>query len=139
MFLPQVPHTYSADGCLRFGDSIMLGHMETSTVLACDPFVDNIPGKGGAQFLLIKSSIVFHFLTFRVFPLDAMLAFRVAASVNAGEPVAQNTYILTRPPKSLKNAIDDDDVNRLHLHLLTHTIIVFIFRRYNSLLFSRYN
>ncbi|GMI00940.1 hypothetical protein TrVE_jg7309 [Triparma verrucosa] len=33
-----VPHSFSEDGCLRYGDSIVIAHKETGGSLACDPF-----------------------------------------------------------------------------------------------------
>ena len=33
-----VPHTFSEDGFLRFGDSVVIAHKETGGSLACDPF-----------------------------------------------------------------------------------------------------
>ena len=79
--LTKVPLTYSPDGALKFGDSIMLGNLSSGSVLVCDPFIDNIPGMG---------------------------IFKVAAAAEANEPVARNTYTIMRPPKYLKNFADDD-------------------------------
>ena len=33
-----VPHTFSEDGFLRYGDSVVIAHKETGGSLACDPF-----------------------------------------------------------------------------------------------------
>jgi hypothetical protein len=33
-----VPHTYSEDGLIKYGDSIVLAHKQTGGSLACDPF-----------------------------------------------------------------------------------------------------
>ena len=33
-----VPHSFSSDGCIRFGDSIMLSNVQTEKILCCDPF-----------------------------------------------------------------------------------------------------
>lgn len=78
----QVPLVFTEDGSLRFGDTVMFGNLQTSSVLVCDPFSDNIPGMG---------------------------MFRVACAADANEPVARNSFIITRPPSKLKNFADDEE------------------------------
>ena len=34
----MVPHSFSTDGYLRFGDAIMLSHVDTERILSCDPY-----------------------------------------------------------------------------------------------------
>lgn len=78
----QVPLVYAGDGSLRFGDSVMFGNLQSSSVLVCDPFSDNIPGMG---------------------------MFRVSCAAEANEPVARNTFTICRPPSKLKNFTDDEE------------------------------
>jgi len=34
----QVPHTFSEDGSLRYGDAVVIAHKQTCGSVACDPF-----------------------------------------------------------------------------------------------------
>ena len=60
----------------------MFGNLQSSSVLVCDPFSDNIPGMG---------------------------MFRVSCAADANEPVARNTFTICRPPSKLKNFTDDEE------------------------------
>lgn len=35
--VPQVPHSFSPDGCVRFGDTIILAHGDSASAVACSP------------------------------------------------------------------------------------------------------
>jgi hypothetical protein len=77
----SVPHSFSVDGMLKFGDSIMLAHMDTSYVLACDPYEDQDIGK--SRFLVSSS--------------------------NQSMPVARNVFTIVRPTQNQMNLSDDPD------------------------------
>lgn len=77
----KAPITYSSDGVIRFGDSIMLKHDMTGAILACDIFSPIEPG------------------------VDQYL---VSGSLGSIEPIARNTYRILRPPHHLKGIEDDD-------------------------------
>jgi Ca2+-binding EF-hand superfamily protein len=49
-----VPHTYSYDGIIRFGDTVILQHDQTGSILACDPF-DEIAA--GQQKFLVSTVV----------------------------------------------------------------------------------
>jgi Ca2+-binding EF-hand superfamily protein len=76
-----VPHTFSTDGMVRFGDAMMLANCDTGNVLACDPFEDQDIG---------------------------MSRFLVSTSLDSA-PMARNVFTVTRPPASLVNLGDDPD------------------------------
>jgi len=75
----QVPHSYSDDGFLRYGDTIILQHDQTSSTLACDPFDEIFPGTN---------------------------KFHVTASPEIS-PIARNTFRILRPPAYLQNPEED--------------------------------
>lgn len=77
-----VPHTFSDDGTIRFGDYIILQHDSSGSILACDPTEDLIPGQG---------------------------KFLVTGLLDAAIPRARNTFQIVRPPIHLKNLEDDKD------------------------------
>ena len=79
--METVPHTYSDDGLIRFGDSIMLRHDLTNATLACDVFERVEPSQ--EQYL-------------------------VSGSLGNSSPVARNVFRIIRPPMHLRG-IDDDD------------------------------
>ena len=77
-----VPHTYSHDGLIRFGDSIMLRHDMTGAILACDIFNTIEPG---------------------------VERYIVSGSLGNAQPVARNVFRILRPPVHLRGMEDDDD------------------------------
>ena len=80
-----VPHTFSPDGLIRFGDTIILKHLLTERNLACDPYDDIFPN--------------WH-------------KFLVTATAEQ-EPTARSTFRILRPPPRMANKEDglvDDDV-----------------------------
>lgn len=86
--LGSVPHSYSEDGLLRFGDYIMLMHDQTGSVLACDVF-ENVDGGLSEKFMLSNSYNT--------------------------NPVARNVFKIMRAPSKYRSAEDtyDDDVLRI--------------------------
>ena len=86
--LSVVPHSYSEDGLLRFGDYIMLKHDLTGTVLSCDTFESLEPG------------IAHKYL--------------VTSGYNPN-PVARNVFRIVRPPRKLQNLGDNNDDNLLRV------------------------
>jgi hypothetical protein len=78
-----VPHTYSADGVIRFGDYVIISHDKTNTVLACDPFEEVIFGTS-------------RFLT------------TTFASGSLTEAKARYTFRICRPPSSQVAAEDNE-------------------------------
>jgi len=78
-----VPHSFSDDMLVRFGDTIMLQHDVTSTVLACDPFEDLVQG---------------------------MSRFLVTASEQPSSiPRARSVFRVVRPPPHLKSPDDNGE------------------------------
>lgn len=77
-----VPHTFSADGIIRFGDSVILQHDTSGSILACDPYeaVDIGP--------------------------EASLITTIAEQAL---PRARNTFRIVRPPKRLQDLLDRED------------------------------
>jgi len=75
-----VPHTFSLDGNIRFGDTIVLQHQASGYTLACDPYIDNFPGIGRFQ----------------------------VSSTTVTSPIARNVFKIVRPPSALKNFVDDE-------------------------------
>jgi hypothetical protein len=76
-----VPHTYSDDGLIRFGDAVMLRHNLTNAILTCDVFE-------------------------RVEPL--LEQYLVSGSMGSTAPVARNVFRIVRPPVHLRGVEDDD-------------------------------
>lgn len=76
-----VPHSFSEDGLVRFGDAVILQHFGTGRTLACDPYEDIFPG-------------------FRKFLVTG------CAETSA---TARNTFVITRPPKVLQLMEDDEN------------------------------
>lgn len=83
-----VPHTYSEDGIIRFGDTVVLQHDNTGSVLACDPFDEVIPGQG---------------------------KFLVSTVAEDPKPKARNTFRIVRPPPHMSNF--DDNLNDPIVHI----------------------
>ena len=87
-----VPHTYSPDGIIRFGDSIILEHISSGSILACDPFEEVVVGQG---------------------------KFYVSTLAQKGpaepKPMARNTFRVVRPPKQLQNFSDTFEDDILHI------------------------
>lgn len=77
----SVPHTYSEDGFVRFGDYIVVEHDNTGSTLACDPFNE-----------LTVGSERYHI-----------------SSSRDPTQCARNTFRILRPSKALKNPEDDAD------------------------------
>ena len=78
-----VPHSFSEDGYIRFGDTVVLQHVSSGKVLACDPYEDIFPGF--KKFLVSGCSEV--------------------------SPMARNTFVVCRPPDNVKlmNSFESDD------------------------------
>ena len=80
-----VPHSYSEDGLVRYGDTIILQHTSTGRSLACDPYEDIFPG-------------------FRKFLVTG------CADVS---PMARNAFVVCRPPENKRGmttqSYDGDD------------------------------
>jgi len=79
-----VPHTFSADGLIRFGDSIIFRHENTGSLLGCDPFEEVSQG-------------TYRYLT---------TAFAAGPTPS---PVARCVFRIVRPPKALCSIEDDDN------------------------------
>lgn len=79
--LQLVPHSYSNDGLLRFGDTVILKHIATDRTFACDPYEDIFPN---------------------------LQKFLVTASQDQ-RPTARNTFRILRPPINLQGPEDDPD------------------------------
>lgn len=79
----SVPHTYSEDGYVRFGDTVILQHTTTGRVLACDPFDDIFPG-------------------FRKF---------LVSGCEENLPIARNTFLVCHPPSNIRlmDSFDSND------------------------------
>lgn len=77
-----VPHTFSPDGLIRFGDSVILRHDTTGSVLACDPFerVDLGPE-----------------------------SYLVSTVLEEPTPKARNTFRIVRPPRHLQDITDREE------------------------------
>ena len=86
----SVPHSYSEDGYVRYGDTVILQHTSTGRSLACDPYEDIFPG-------------------FR--------KFLVTGCIDT-TPMARNTFVVCRPPnnKQLGNTNDYDDDSSILLY-----------------------
>ena len=82
-----MPHTFSEDGIIRFGDTVLLQHDLSSSVLACDPFDEIFPG---------------------------LQKYHVSASSDVS-PVARSAFKVLRPPSHLKNYEDDENDPVLHI------------------------
>lgn len=83
----SVPHTYSEDGYIRFGDYIVIEHDNTGSTLACDPF--NELSVGSERFHMSSS--------------------------RDSTQCARNTFRILRPSKALKNPEDDLEDPLLHV------------------------
>jgi Ca2+-binding EF-hand superfamily protein len=77
-----VPHSFSADGCVRFGDSVILQHDASNSVLACDPF---------EQVQVSNESYL------------------VTTICGPVLPRARNTFRIMRPPRRLQDITDRED------------------------------
>lgn len=75
-----VPHSHSPDGVIHFGDSIILQHDSSGSLLACDPFEEIVSGN------------------------EKYLVSSVADDV---QPKARYVFRITRPSQHLCNFIDD--------------------------------
>jgi len=78
-----VPHTFSADGVIRFGDYVIISHDKTNTILACDPFEEVTFGT--SRYLTTSF-----------------------ASGSLTEARARYTFKICRPPASLAAAEDNE-------------------------------
>lgn len=83
-----VPHTYSEDGIIRFGDTVILRHDHTGSVLACDPFDEILAGQ--SKYL-------------------------VSTVDEEPKPKARNTFRIVRPPPHMCNF--DDNLNDPIVHI----------------------
>jgi Ca2+-binding EF-hand superfamily protein len=80
-----VPLSSSSDGCMRFGDSVILQHESSSSILACDPF-EQVP-----------------------ISQDTFFVTTIANPPVPLQSKARNTFRIMRPPKHLQNITDRDD------------------------------
>lgn len=78
-----VPHSFSEDGLVRYGDTVVLQHDVTSTILACDPFEELIQGQD--KYLITASQQPAHV------------------------PCARNVFRVVRPPAHLRSPEDDGE------------------------------
>eukprot|EP01039_Chlorochromonas_danica_P006120 gene6120-6738_t len=76
-----VPHSFSPDGFVRFGDSVILRHDASGSVLACDPF-EQVP---------ISTE-----------------TFTVSTIAEEPTPKARNCFRISRPPKRLQGVMDSE-------------------------------
>ena len=76
-----VPHSFSSDGYIRFGDTIMLSNVETEKVLSCDPFEQLEVG---------------------------IPKFLVTAGPDKG-PLARSIFKVVRPLPNQSNLMDDNE------------------------------
>jgi Ca2+-binding EF-hand superfamily protein len=83
-----VPHSFSEDGIIRFGDTVVLEHDNTGSVLACDPFEEVVSGQG---------------------------KFLVSTVLEEPRPKARNTFRIVRPPAHMGNF--DDNLNDPIVHI----------------------
>mmetsp|Transcript_20185 Transcript_20185/g.27733 ORF Transcript_20185/g.27733 Transcript_20185/m.27733 type:complete len:540 (+) Transcript_20185:78-1697(+) len=84
-----VPHTYSPDGVIRFGDYVILQHDSSGAALSCDPFEEVMIGQ---EKYMVSGAC------------DEVL-----------KPKARNTFRITRPPPSLCAFNDDQSDTVLHI------------------------
>ena len=84
-----VPHTYSHDGIIRFGDTIILQHNQSNAILACDPFDEIETGE--------EKYMVTGYMN------------------NSISAKARNTFRITRPPSNLQGADDDNNDPIVHI------------------------
>jgi len=84
-----VPHTYSPDGIIRFGDYVILLHDSSGATLSCDPYEEVMIGQ---EKYMVSG-----------------------ACEEVLKPKARNTFRVTRPPPNL--AAFSDDVNDPVLHI----------------------
>jgi hypothetical protein len=75
-----VPHSFSEDGLVRFGDSVVVQHSETGVLLACDPFEAVVQNQE---------------------------MFLVTGAVQPIQPKARNTYRIVQPPERLQDRVFD--------------------------------
>ena len=75
-----VPHSYSEDGTVKYGDTIILANDTTGALLSCDPFEDMVQGQ--ERFL-------------------------VSGSDQEPAPKARNTFRILRAPPKLQEAGSD--------------------------------
>jgi hypothetical protein len=77
-----VPLSYSPDGVIRFGDTIILQHDLSGALLACDPFREYITGQE---------------------------KYFISGSPDNGQPRARNTFRVLRPPAHFMGLEDDPE------------------------------
>jgi Ca2+-binding EF-hand superfamily protein len=77
-----VPHSYAEDGLVKFGDSVIFSHDMTGAILSCDPFEEMVQGQ---ERYLVSAS-----------------------NTSNVTPLARNTFRVSRPPKHLRDAGDDE-------------------------------
>ncbi len=73
-----VPHSFSEDGLIRFGDSVIIQHTETGVLLACDPFEAVVQNQE---------------------------LYLVTGASQPPVPKARNTFIVTQPPQRLQDKV----------------------------------
>ena len=75
-----VPHSFSEDGLVRFGDSVIVQHTDTGVLLACDPFESVVQNQE---------------------------MFLVTGAAQPLAPKARNTYRIVQPPENLQDRVFD--------------------------------
>lgn len=83
-----VPLTYAEDGFVKFGDTIVLRHDSSGSILGCDPFEEVLIGQK---------------------------KFSVSGVADDPEPRARSTFTIIRPPERLWNYSDDPAEPILHV------------------------
>jgi hypothetical protein len=83
-----VPLTFSEDGHLKFGDTIILQHDSSGSILGCDPYEEVLIGQK---------------------------KFAVSGVSNEADPRARSTFTIIRPPERLWNYSDDPSEPILHV------------------------
>lgn len=76
-----VPHSYSGDGFVRFGDTVILRHDISGSILACDPF----------ERVDVSNE-----------------TYMVSTIAEECVPKARNTFRIVRPPKRLQDVTDNE-------------------------------
>lgn len=83
-----VPHSFSPDGFIRFGDSVILRHDDSGSILACDPY----------EYVAVGPE-----------------TYLVTTTAENPTPKARNTFNIARPPRKLQDVTDREDDPILHV------------------------
>jgi hypothetical protein len=83
-----VPLSFSEDGYVKFGDTIILQHDSSGNILGCDPFEEVLIGQK---------------------------KYSVSGVSSGSSPTARSTFTIIRPPERLCNYSDDPSEPILHV------------------------